>query len=560
MKQILKLRFGILLLICLQLQIIPASSQMKSGFVKAMSGRLYYKEKGAGETVVLISGGAFAAMGQWDNTFNYLSKYYHVISYDPAGVGKSESPSASYTNTDDLKILCDSLKIRNAVFIGLSFSGAIVLEFSIKYPAYVKALVLAGPLVRGFAPSPEMKIRFDEFASATEKGPDTLLPTLYKDKYFIPSASANKKLWNRFQKLLKENYRSIDGSFEVLMTPPAAERLKEIQKPVLILTGEKDHPDLHRRAKFLESEIKSSKAKIIKNAGHLINLEAPDEFNKLAREFIQNSGQTSTSGYIKALSGKLYYEQKGTGETVIMVGRGAFMDSRQWDYTFEYLANYYHVIRYDAAGFGRSELPSSAYTNAGDLKVLFDSLKIKNAVLIGVSFGGGISMEFALQYPSYIKALVLSAPAVSGFETTPDLQKQFDKFAAGRAKGADSLVHTILSDENFIPAAKNDERLRERFSSIVKDNLRPMNPSLIQPFDFTIAERAKEIKAPVLFIFGGKDHPGLYLQTKQLHEIITTSKLQIIKNAGHVPHNETPEKFNQIVKAFIGKLKNKNCW
>lgn len=123
----------------------------------------------------------------------------------------------------------------------------------------------------------------------------------------------------------------------------------------------------------------------------------------------------NTNGeYLKINNTNLFYSVTGEGEPLVLI-HGNFNDSRIWDYQMDYFTNYYKVIRYDLRGYGKSDTPISSFSHCEDLKALFDSLKIKNATIIGSSYGGSVAVDFALQYPELVKALVLVAPSINGY-------------------------------------------------------------------------------------------------------------------------------------------------
>jgi pimeloyl-ACP methyl ester carboxylesterase len=71
------------------------------------------------------------------------------------------------------------------------------------------------------------------------------------------------------------------------LDPPAANRLKEVQVPTLMIAGALDHLEILRAADFMAREIPSSKKRIIPNCAHLPNMEQPDAFNQAVFDFLQ---------------------------------------------------------------------------------------------------------------------------------------------------------------------------------------------------------------------------------------------------------------------------------
>ena len=84
------------------------------------------------------------------------------------------------------------------------------------------------------------------------------------------------------------------------------------------------------------------------------------------------------NGFMKIGNDKIYYEESGEGDVVILV-HGGDCDRRMWDEQFNYLSMSYRVIRYDARGFGKSDKPSEEYSAYDDLSFLIDSLNLRDS-------------------------------------------------------------------------------------------------------------------------------------------------------------------------------------
>lgn len=108
---------------------------------------------------------------------------------------------------------------------------------------------------------------------------------------------------------------------------------------------------------------------------------------------IQSSLKT---GFANIGNGQLYYEEKGSGIPLILL-HGGLLDRRMWDEQFEEFAKHYRVIRYDARGHGNSESVSDTFSHHEDLKHLMEALDIEKAILMGLSMGGYISTDFAIE-------------------------------------------------------------------------------------------------------------------------------------------------------------------
>jgi len=152
-----------------------------------------------------------------------------------------------------------------------------------------------------------------------------------------------------------------------------------------------------------------------------------------------------------------FYEDSGEGPPVVLVhGYGA--DLRLWDAQAPALADAgFRVIRHDVRGHGRSLISPDGYTYenySADLRDLLDrlnverpvteSLNIEAAHVVGLSMGGGIALQFALDHPQRVLSLTLVDSALPGFtyedETTTHIQQFMD---AVRADGPRQAIDSV---------------------------------------------------------------------------------------------------------------------
>src|SRR5260221_9539684 len=113
-----------------------------------------------------------------------------------------------------------------------------------------------------------------------------------------------------------------------------------------------------------------------------------------------------TSGFADSGDSRIHYETAGAGPALVFVHAGV-SDRRMWDPQFETFAADYQVIRFDLRGFGKSKITDGAYSNRADLSRVLDTLGVKKAVLVGCSMGGATALDYALEQPEAVRALVL---------------------------------------------------------------------------------------------------------------------------------------------------------
>ncbi len=261
------------------------------------------------------------------------------------------------------------------------------------------------------------------------------------------------------------------------------------------------------------------------------------------------------SGMAEVREPRLYYETAGEGEAVVLI-HGGGLDSRMWDSQFEALARSYRVVRYDVRGFGRSDPPDKPYSDHGDLEQLLDFLKIDRAHLVGLSLGGRIALDFALERPARVRSLVLAGPGLSGFRFSDESSRRFlDQVRAAQKGNWDEALRIWLTDPYMVPAMEHPA-LAAGIETMARENLRTllMNYMLQIDLDPPAAGRLAEIKAPALLIVGSRDVPDILSIARTLQEKVPGLRRRDIPGAGHLVNMEKPAEFNQAVLEFLASL------
>ena len=119
------------------------------------------------------------------------------------------------------------------------------------------------------------------------------------------------------------------------------------------------------------------------------------------------------SGFVTVGNTRIYYEAAGSGEPVLFV-HGDTLDMRMWDAQFDLFSRGYLTLRLDLRGAGKSDKPDgSAFRHADDIAALLDQLNIDMVHIVGHSMGGGIAVDFSVEYPERVRGLVVVNPVLS---------------------------------------------------------------------------------------------------------------------------------------------------
>lgn len=258
------------------------------------------------------------------------------------------------------------------------------------------------------------------------------------------------------------------------------------------------------------------------------------------------------SGFVDVVGGRLFYERAGQGEPVILLHDG-LLHRETWDEQFQAFSGNFSVIRYDRRGYGRSTRPRAFYSNVEDLHVLFATLKIERAVLIGLSSGAGLAIDFAISYPGKVSALVLVGPVVSGLGFTDHFLDRGGHLRESDREDKDVYRQYWFKRDPYIIAPENGEA-RKKARQLLEahpHNLDPANYRLLRKTGRQAVEALGEIKVPTLILVGEHDIPDVHAHAGAIEAGINGSRRIIIRRAGHLVPLEQPDVFNEVVGKFL---------
>jgi pimeloyl-ACP methyl ester carboxylesterase len=259
----------------------------------------------------------------------------------------------------------------------------------------------------------------------------------------------------------------------------------------------------------------------------------------------------------------------GQGEPYILLLHGFGASVFSWHAVMGPLSQLGTVIAYDRPAFGLTERPMTwsglnPYSPEGNeamLTGLMDHFGIRKAILIGNSAGGTLSMQFALSHPERVQALILVDPAVyesggpawvSILGKTPEMQHLGPLFVRSIETSGLDLIKTAWHD----PTKITQETWDGYTKPLRADNWdRALWDFTMASHDTGLTSHLSDFSMPILVITGDDDRIVPTANSVKLAGVVPNSKLAIIPNAGHVPHEEQPALFMQAVDEFIKNLR-----
>lgn len=255
--------------------------------------------------------------------------------------------------------------------------------------------------------------------------------------------------------------------------------------------------------------------------------------------------------------GRIYTEVAGDGPPLLL-GHAGIVDLRMWDGVWEPLAERRRVVRYDMRGWGRSSTPTGPWSPRDDIAAVLDHHGVDRAAVCSISYGGRTVLDFALERPERVSALVLVACGAAGRPPpAPEVSAPMEEAdAVGEAGDVDRAVDLEIGIWVDGPTRGPDE-----VEASVRERVREMNliawrqalaaegePIPLEPVAYG---RLGEISVPTLVVAGGLDVPWINEGCEQLAEGIPGARLEVVPDAAHMVPMERPDAFVRLLERFL---------
>jgi pimeloyl-ACP methyl ester carboxylesterase len=266
------------------------------------------------------------------------------------------------------------------------------------------------------------------------------------------------------------------------------------------------------------------------------------------------------NGYAPVKDGELYYAADGEGHPLVLLHAGV-ADHTMWDEFIPVLSRRFRVIRYDARGFGRSRTEDTTYSNRQDLLDLLDHLGVDRAHVVGISRGGQIAIDFAVEHPERVSALVPVASGLGGMDwpegfSDPASMAAEEAIEAAEAAGewekAAEMSGTLWADGPGQPVGRAPADIRERVRRWTLDTYtRQDGKAQPVPLDPPAIGRLAEIRVPTLVLVGDLDEKIVLIMADDIAEGIPGARKVVFENAAHMIPLEYPERFTELLLSFL---------
>ncbi|MDH7487962.1 MAG: alpha/beta hydrolase [Anaerolineae bacterium] len=249
----------------------------------------------------------------------------------------------------------------------------------------------------------------------------------------------------------------------------------------------------------------------------------------------------------------LHYEEVGAGEPLLFI-HGLGSSGRDWEMQVPFFASEYRVVVFDLRGHGESDKPRGPYTMpqfAEDTAGLIEALGIAPAHVVGISLGGMIAFQLAIDRPDLVRSLVIvnSGPEFVA-RTFRERLAVLQRFLVVRLVGMRKMGE-ILAPRLFPKPEQGAlrEMLVERWAA---NDPRAYRDAMRAIVGWSVADRLGEIDIPTLVVAADEDYTPV--STKEAYVAkIPRAELAVIRDARHAVPVERPDEFNAAVGAFLAR-------
>ena len=254
---------------------------------------------------------------------------------------------------------------------------------------------------------------------------------------------------------------------------------------------------------------------------------------------------------------RLYYEASGEGERLLFI-HGLGSSTRDWENQATYFSDRYRVVMPDLRGHGKSDKPPGPYSIplfANDIAELIRMLDLGPVHVVGISFGGFVASQLAVDHPEMMRSLVV-------VNSTPELPA--DTFRDRLRTKKELLLRRLvvrlfgmrmlgrLLGKKLFPQPEQTNLKTTFVERWAENDPRAYLDTLAVISRWSVRERLSSVTCPTCIVSGERDFFAMSLKQEYIARI-SNAELVIIPDSGHLTPVDQPERFNEALMSFLTK-------
>lgn len=239
--------------------------------------------------MVLLHGFALDAR-MWRRQVDAFASEYRLLTLDLPGFG-AQAPDVvvEAEPAAELARSLDVVGLERAHFVGSSYGAAAAIDFALQYPGRVDSLTLVGPLLLGRRMGVDA---WGRCVALANDGDRATAAEVWLDDPLYETVRQDEELFDEIRQIVLD-YGGGHWTGRVTSKwsdPDPVPRLREIDVPALVVSGEADIPSFMLMAEAYAKGLPRARREIVQGVGHLVNIEAPDVFNEMLAAFLRQQG------------------------------------------------------------------------------------------------------------------------------------------------------------------------------------------------------------------------------------------------------------------------------
>lgn len=258
---------------------------------------------------------------------------------------------------------------------------------------------------------------------------------------------------------------------------------------------------------------------------------------------------TEHDQFLETNGARIRYRVDGSGPAILLIHAGV-ADLTMWDGEVAAFQDRYRVIRHDTRGHGETRTQAVPFSNRADIAALLDHLGETSAHLVGLSRGGHIALDFALEQPDRVRTLTVAAGGVGGYASPfedDELWERVEALYEAKDWAAVADFETAYWADGPGQSPERIPAIRARVHDWVLANVSAeLEEGQPQPLDPPASERLAGLRPPLLVIVGTLDDAATTDSMRHLAAAVPGARLVELESA-HMVNLEHPERFQALL-------------
>lgn len=272
------------------------------------------------------------------------------------------------------------------------------------------------------------------------------------------------------------------------------------------------------------------------------------------KKLVKLMGEGTNENVVNVKGNKIRYVEAGSGKALILL-HGSTTGSSVWYPVIKPLSAHFRVIVPDIIGYGESDKPVATYDKhffATWLKDFYEVIGLEKASVMGMTQGGAIAMQFAIDYPQLVEKLLLLSPM--GLKTKMTLKGALDIY---RLFLFTNLKHVCKYCKTY--PVLNPDSIDDSIGVYTYESIKMVNGNIVfkkglsKPVSPIPKSELSKIIQPTLGIWGELDFAYTTGRIADVAKIIPNFKTTAIPGGGHVPYFDKLDEFNKVVIDFVSR-------